>query len=250
VLVVIGLVAAVVSLFFQRSRWRVVTFGLLAGVISLICVVATVGLIVPNYLMLTLPYWILVAAAGWEWIGQTVFTSLRDHRTIARVVAVVIVLGLMAAAADSASEVREAHQRYERSSGPIRDASIATRDRLGDSCVLIARYTPQAGYYSECRIDRFWGFERLDAPGSLGYSVDTVIERWGLGVPPDAPVAVMLVEQATRQPDLAELMEHPDLFGERIFETGTPGRAREHIVVETVDPCVSDRSCPTFEAAD
>ena len=250
VIVVIGLLAAVVSVYFCRSRWRVVTFGLLAGIVSLGCVVASVGQIVPNYLMLTLPYWILVAAAGWEWVGRLVLTRLRDHTVIRRIVVLVVAVGLVGLAADAGSEVREAHLRYERSSGRIREASIVTGDRLGESCVLIARYTPQAGFYSGCRTDRFWGFDQPDASASLGRSVDTVIERWGLGVPPEAPIAVMLVEQATRQPDLTELTDQPDLFGERIYESGTPGRPRDHIIVETVDPCVSDRSCASFEPSD
>jgi hypothetical protein len=81
-------------------------------------------------------------------------------------------------------------------------------------------------------------------------SVDRVIERWDLGVPPDAPIAVMLVEQANRQPDFAELTERTDLFGERLFEAGTSEQYRNHVIVLTVDPCVSGRTCETFRVPD
>ena len=53
----------------------------------------------------------------------------------------------------------------------------------------------------------------------------------------------MLVEQANRQPDFTELTERTDLFGEQLFEAGDPEKYRDHVIVLTVDPCVSERSC-------
>ena len=238
-----GLVAAVVSVAFERSRWRIVTFGLFAGVVSLVCVVATVGLVVPNYLMLTLPFWALVAAAGWDWAARAVYARLRGRTVIVRVVAAIAAVGLVALVVDVGADVRQVHQRYEVLYANIRQASLATNDQLGDSCVLIARYTPQAGYYSGCRIAPFDDQELPDGSEWLAVSVDRVVERWDLGVPPDAPIAVMLVEQANRQPDFTELTERTDLFGERLFEAGDPEKYRDHVIVLTVDPCVSERSC-------
>ena len=238
-----GLVAAVVSVAFDRSRWRIVTFGLFAGVVSLFCVVATVGLVVPNYLMLTLPFWVLVAAAGWEWMARAVFTRLRHRVVIVRVVAAVVVVGVIALVVDVGSDVRQVHQRYEQLYSNIREASLATHDQLGESCVLIARYTPQAGYYSRCRIAPFDDQELSDESEWLAVSVERVVDRWDLGVPPDAPIAVMLVEQANRQPDFTALTERPDLFGELVFEAGSPEKYRDHVIVLTVDPCVSERTC-------
>ncbi|MGA7757949.1 MAG: hypothetical protein WCA57_08885 [Ilumatobacteraceae bacterium] len=238
-----GLVAAVVSVAFERSRWRIVTFGLFAGVVSLVCVVATVGLVVPNYLMLTLPFWALVAAAGWDWVARAVYKRLRRRTLIVRVVAAIAVVGLVALVVDVGADVRQVHQRYELLYANIRQASLATNDQLGDSCVLIARYTPQAGYYSRCRIAPFDDQELPDGSEWLTVSVDRVVERWDLGVPPDAPIAVMLVEQANRQPDFTELTERTDLFGEQLFEAGDPEKYRDHVIVLTVDPCVSERSC-------
>ena len=237
-----GLVAAIASVVFDRSRWRIVTFGLFAGVVSLVCVVATVGLVVPNYLVLTLPYWVLVAAAGWDWMARVVVARVR-HRTAVRVLAGVAAVVVVALAVDVATDVRQVHQRYELLYANIRDASLVTQDRLGDECVLISRYTPQAGYYSECRIAPFDEVELTDSVEWLAVSVGDVVDRWDLGIPPDAPIAVMLVDQANRQPDSTELTERTDLFGERLFEAGDPERYRDHVVVLTVDRCVADRSC-------
>lgn len=245
-----GLVAAVVSVVFDRSRWRIVTFGLVAGVVSLLAVVATVGLVVPNYLMLTLPFWTLVAAAGWDWVARAVYQRLRHRRMVVRAVTAIAVVGLVALVVDVGSDVRQVHRRYEQLYANIRQASLVTNDQLGDSCVLIARYTPQAGYYSHCRIAPFDDQELPDGSDWLAVSVDRVIERWDLGVPPDAPIAVMLVEQANRQPDFAELTERTDLFGERLFEAGTSEQYRNHVIVLTVDPCVPDRTCETFRGPD
>ncbi|MGB9345722.1 MAG: hypothetical protein WCA90_06795 [Ilumatobacteraceae bacterium] len=245
--VVAGLVLASVSVVFERSRWRIVTFGLLGGVISLFCVVATVGLVVPNYLMLTLPFWVLVAASGWEWVARGAVDRWRHRTVLLRVVAAIAAAGVIALVVDVAADVREAHRQYERAYDNIRQASLVTHDQLGDSCVLIARYTPQAGYYSQCRIAPFQAWDLEDEAESLALSVDAVVARWELGAPPDAPLAVMLVERAIRQPDLTALTERRDLFDERLFEVGTPGRFREHVIVETVAPCVSLRSCDSFE---
>jgi 4-amino-4-deoxy-L-arabinose transferase-like glycosyltransferase len=242
-----GLVAAVVSVVFDRSRWRIVTFGLFAGVVSLFAVVATVGLVVPNYLVLTLPFWALVAAAGWEWMARAVFTRVRHRVAVVRVLAAVAAVGVAALVVDVGSDVRQVHQRYELLYANILDASLVTFDQVGESCVLIARYTPQAGYYSRCRIAPFDDQDWPDDAEWLAASVDNVINRWDLGVPPDAPIAVMLVRQANRQPDSTTLTERADLFVERVFEAGSPEKYRDQVTVLIVDPCVSERSCDTFQ---
>jgi 4-amino-4-deoxy-L-arabinose transferase-like glycosyltransferase len=244
---VFGLVLAVISVVFERARWRIVVFGLLGGVVSLFSVVATVGLVVPNYLMLTLPFWALVVACGWEWLARSLVRRWRHRVVPIRVAAAAAAIGVLALVVDVGADVREAHRQYEFAYDNIRQASLVTNDQLGDSCVLIARYTPQAGYYSRCRIAPFQAWDLDDPTESLALSVDAVIDRWDLGTPPEAPVAVMLVEGAIRQPDLASLAEQRELYGERLFEVGTPGRFREYVIVETVAPCVSLGSCDTAE---
>ncbi len=247
VIFLVGVVAAVSSVMTQRSRWRIVVFGLIAGTISLFAVVATVGLVVPNYLMLTVPYWAIVAASGWDWMIRCAVSVGRTRmRSAGRwaIAASVIALGVLAI--DVGSDVRRAHRGYENQYQNIRASSVITHDRLGDSCVLISRYTPQAGYYSGCRVAPFEGFGLPDERDALAKSVEEAIELFQLGSPPDAPIAAMLIERAIRQPDLTALGEHPDLFGERLFEAGRPGQFRRHIVVDVVEPCVADQSCPSF----
>lgn len=50
-----GVVAALISIAFDRSRAQIVVFGVLAGLISTFAFVITVGLVVPNYLALGQP---------------------------------------------------------------------------------------------------------------------------------------------------------------------------------------------------
>jgi 4-amino-4-deoxy-L-arabinose transferase-like glycosyltransferase len=242
----VGVLAALVSLAFDRSRRRVVVFALVAGLISLFAVLATVGLVVTNYLTLTVPYCAILVAAGWDWLVRLLLQhSPGDAVVVRRVVIVLAGVAVVTLAFDAATDVRDVHRRYAYSNSNIALASVTTGERLGDECVLISRYTPQAGYYSECRTVRHLEWQ-LAPQDSLAASVGFVVDRWDLGVPPTAPVAAMLVEQANRQPDLTALSELDDLFGERVAEVGQPGERRRHIIVDMVEPCVADSSCPSF----
>jgi hypothetical protein len=169
---------------------------------------------------------------------------------VVRVLAVGAAVGVLALAVDVGADVRQVHQRYEQLYGNIRAASLVTYDQLGESCVLISRYTPQAGYYSRCRIAPFDDEDPSDDLEWFAVSVGNVVDRWELGVPPDAPIAVMLIEQANRQPDFTALTEQADLFGVRLFEAGSPETYRNHVVVLTVDPCVSEQTCDSFDQPD
>jgi 4-amino-4-deoxy-L-arabinose transferase-like glycosyltransferase len=243
----VGILLAMLSVVVQRSRWRVVAFGLIAGFVSLFAIVATVGLVVPNYLSLTIPFWAITAASGWDWTVRSAMAWGRDRNLpVGRFALGGGALLFTVLAVDVGRDVREAHDNYVRSYDNVRAASIVTREQLGDDCVLISRYTPQAGYYSECRISPFQSWDLPAAQDSFGSTVDAVVERWDLGVPPSAPIAVMLVDQAIRQPDLNELVSQEDLIGEVIYESGQPGQGRTHLIVGVVEPCVADRSCPSF----
>lgn len=246
-LFMLGVMLSVASVIAQRSRWRVVAFGFVAGLISLFSIVATVGLVVPNYLSLTIPYWAILAASGWDWlIRDVVARGRRLGLPAARVVLVGAASMFVVLALDVGGDVRQAHHRYATSFGNIQTASILTRAELGDDCVLISRYTPQSGYYSECRISPFQEWDLSEASDSLGATLDAVVNRWDLGIPPDSPIAVMMIEDAIRQPDLTELVEAGDLLGERLFEAGEPGERNRHMILDVVEPCVADRSCPSF----
>lgn len=246
-LFVSGVVLAVVSVIVQRSRWRVVAFGLVAGSISVLSIVATVGLVVPNYLSLSIPYWAILAASGWDWLARRAIAWGRSRDLpAARIVLVGTASVFVVLAANVANDVRDAHHGYGVAHGAVRSASVVARQELGDECVLISRYTPQAGYYSRCRISPFHEWDLPQARDSLGVTIDQVVARWNLGIPPDSPIATLLVEQAIRQPDLAELTTQDGLLGERLFEAGQPGEARRYTVLHVVEPCVADRSCPPF----
>ncbi|MGA9276948.1 ArnT family glycosyltransferase [Ilumatobacter sp.] len=249
VLFLVGVVLAAVSVVVQRSGWRVVIFGFVAGTISVLSIVATVGLVVPNYLSLTVPFWAILAASGWDWLFRLAIAWGRDRGLpAARIAFAGAALVFVVLAVDVGRDVRAEHHKYEVAYSNLRSASLLTRQQLGDECVLISRFTPQAGYYSQCRISPFLDWDLPQAHDSLAVTIDAVVDRWDLGIPPDSPIAVMLVEQAIRQPDLSELTDQDDLFGERLDEAGEPGQRGRYMILDVVEPCVADRSCPSFSA--
>lgn len=246
-LFLVGVVLAAVSAVVQRSRRRVVVFGFIAGLISVLSIVATVGLVVPNYLSLTIPYWAILAASGWDWLVRGAISWGRGRGLpAARIALAGAAFVFVVLAVDVGRDVRDEHHKYDVAYSDLRSASFLARQQLGDECVLISRYTPQAGYYSQCRISPFLDWDLPQAHDSLAATIDAVVDRWDLGIPPDSPIAVMLVEQAIRQPDLSELIGQDDLFGERLVEAGAPGQHHRYMILDVVDPCVADRSCPSL----
>ncbi len=241
----IGVVASIVAAAVDRSRTRIVLFGMFAGTFSTLAVSMSVGLVVPNYIVLTIPFWALAAAAGWDWLAASVTAALPSQRATRPVLLAAAAVAFVLLANGTSHDVVERHQSFEASGQNIRSAAIATGDALGDSCVLVARYTPQAGYYSGCLMAPFQEWEGIPAPESLARAIITPIDRGHLGDPPYPPIAVMLVEGVNRQPDLDELLRTPDLFGTEIFSAGEPGQ-RRYTLVRVVAPCVIDRTCPAF----
>jgi 4-amino-4-deoxy-L-arabinose transferase-like glycosyltransferase len=243
----VGVLASIVGAVVDRSRARIVVFGLLAGTVSALTVALSVGLVVPNYLVLAVPFWAIAAAAGWDWLASSL-ANLARPRTLLRPAAISIAAALFVVlAVDTANDVRSRHQSFEISGRNIRAAAVATGNALGDSCVLVARYTPQAGYYSGCLMAPFQEWEDIAAAESLARAVRTPIDRGRLGDPPYPAIAVMLVEGVNRQPAVDELSASPDLFTSEIFSVGEPGE-RRYTVVRVIDPCVIDRTCVSFTA--
>ena len=241
----VGVLASIVAAVVDRSRTRIVVFGLVAGTVSALAVAISVGLVVPNYLVLTIPFWAIASATGWDWLASRLAALARSGTLIRPAALTVATALLFVLAIDTTSDARARHQGYENSGRNIRAAAVATGDALGESCVLVARFTPQAGYYSECLMAPFQEWEDIAAAESLARAVITPIDRGRLGDPPYPPVAVMLVEGANRQPAVDELSALPDLFTSEIFSAGEPGE-RRYTVVRVIDPCVFDRTCASF----
>ena len=241
----VGVLASVAAAVVDRSRTRIVVFGLVAGTISALAVALSVGLVVPNYLVLTIPFWALASAAGWEWLASRLIALARPETGAQPAVLAGATVLFVVLALATASDARSRHQGFENSGRNIRAAAVATGEALGESCVLVARFTPQAGYYSECLMAPFQEWEDIPAADSLARAVNTPIDRGRLGDPPYPPVAVMLVEGVNRQPDVGELLASPDLFTGEIFSAGEAGE-RRHTVVQVIDPCVFDRTCASL----
>lgn len=246
ILFLVGVVAALISIVFDRSRARVVVFGLLAGLVSTFAIVITVGLVVPNYLALTLPFWALTAATGWDAILRAV--AQIDTRAVRNgllgLAGVVLTLLLVS----SAQKVKEGHEGYLDAYANIRTASAYTGDQLGDDCQLIARYTPQAGFYSGCEIFPFTRVSPDDPANDLASSAAAITEDGSYGSEIESGgLAVMYVERTIRQPELADAIALEDLYIERLIELGEPGVRRQHVIVEVVAPCVADFTCPSID---
>ncbi len=245
VLFAVGIGAALISVAFDRSRARIVVFGLIAGLLSTFAIVATVGLVVPNYLALTLPFWALASATGWDAVlravAQVRTPGVRDGLLTLAGAALVLLL------VSTAQQVKDDHEGYVEAYANIRQASVFTGDRIGDDCQLIARYTPQVGFYSGCEIFPFAKVSPDDPADDLALTV-VAIEDNG-SKPPDTDnggLAVMYVERTIRQPELSDAVAVRDLYAGRVIELGEPGVRRQHVIVEIVAPCVADYSCPSI----
>jgi hypothetical protein len=179
VLFLVGVVAALISIAFDRSRARIVVFGVLAGLISTFAIVITVGLVVPNYLALTLPFWTLTAATGWDAIlralAQIRVRAVRDSLLALAGVGLAILL------VSNSARVKEGHEGYLDVYANIREASVYTGDQLGDDCQMIARYTPQAGFYSGCEIFPFTRVSPDDPANDLASSAAAITENGSYG---------------------------------------------------------------------
>lgn len=243
----IGVLASIVAAVVDRTRTRIVVFGLVSGIISALAVALSVGLVVPNYLVLSIPFWALASATGWEWLVRCVAAQARSSTLIRPAVLTVATALFFVLALGTASDARSSHQALEASGRHIRAAATATGDTLGPSCVLFARATPQSGYYSECLAFPFQEWKDIPAADAVGAAVNPPVDRKNLGDPPYPTMAVMLVEGVNRQPALDELSTQTDLFTSEIFSDGEPGE-RRHTVVRVLDTCVIDRSCASFTA--
>lgn len=246
VLFLVGVVAALISIAFDRSRARIVVFGLLAGLISTFAIVITVGLVVPNYLALTLPFWALTAATGWDAILRAV-TQIRIQ-AVRDGLLVLAGVGLVLLIVASAQRVKDGHEGYVDAYANIRQASVYTGEQLGDDCQLIARYTPQAGYYSGCEIFPFTRVSPDDPANDLASAAEAITDNGSYGSAVESGgLAVMYVERAIRQPELTLAISLDDLYARRLIELGEPEDRRQHVIVEVVASCVADFSCPSID---
>ena len=237
VLFVVGIAVAVLGAALRRVDRGVVTGLAVAAFLSLAAIVASVGLIVPNYLALTAPYWAAFAGAGLSWPVRNLWSAVNSRAF--RAVAVVVPAAVFLALTVSVSrQVRDAHEGYVGAWEQIRAMGVAANASWDGDCVVVTSYAPQVGYYSDC-----WA-----VAANSGNGIDMQIERAITALdPPPRPsfeVGYAFVEGGKRQP-LPEDVERSELLlPDRLFERGEPGvRRRGHVWLQRVDACVVTGSC-------
>ncbi len=241
VLVGVGVMLALVgAVNGQADRGGVLVLAM-AAVASAAGLVVTVGLIVPNYLTLTLPYWALVAGAGWAWPIRHLRRATSHRESLRRGTGALAVVLVGALIFDVAGATRHEHRRYESESQALRATAVAAGDALGPSCALVTSYAPQVGYYSECLIVPFLNGEADDP-------LDEILRRRLGAILDDAQMrelelGVFVVEAGKRQPP-DEVFDQSSAVGrERLFEHGTPGVLRRHAWVQIIETCVIESDC-------
>jgi hypothetical protein len=242
VLFVFGLVVGVVSSLLPGGRPRAVGFGVVAGFISLAGVTASVGLVVANYLALSLPFWAIAAAAGYVWIGEQCARLVGQRRLLGLLAASLVVVIAGGLVVKTTLDARYFHHRLEISFGSLRDVSVDTGRQLGSDCLLVTGSAPQVGYYSGCRIVGFQGLTTEETlPDVLAASVSVAVAL----LEPDPAVgatAVLIRERGKRQPPNEQLLEG-DGLGDRISEFGSEGQGRIHVWSSQILACAWTATC-------
>lgn len=233
----LGVLAAVVAATLRRSlRLPVVAFGL-ASVTSLVGIVASVGLVVANYLVLTLPFWAVWAAIGWSWMIRSLASRVGERSAVMRVVLVIGVVAISWMGVEAARAARAEATVGTRSFEALRRTSAQIREAYYPDCFVVTSYTPQVGYYSGCRVEVY---APLDRP--LGDIIARAYTR-NPEVGEDWDDLVFVFEGGKRQPPDDEFDTSPALERERLFEEES-NSGRAHTWVQEIEiACVFDGRC-------
>ena len=239
---VVGVVAAIAFARLGRLSVRSVVFGLGAGGATLGFIVVGVGLVVPQYLILVIPFFAMVGAAGLVHLGQLVCAGLPEvsPRTAALLPValglVVFILGVMSAL----DVVRQDHATLKQSFALLRTASIESGEALGEECILITSYSPQVGWYSGCETNTFGEFDAQSPYVAL-------LGRRGRGVANEGETerfGVLYVENGKRQPAPEVMLQNHRVFVGDPVEFGDKGSGSlNYVRLDELNTCLLDRSC-------
>lgn len=237
VMMLVGVIAATVAAVRGVVSRSFVVGVAVAACLSTVGIVASVGLVVNNYLALTLPYWTLLAGAGLVWLGRLVVDSVgtETFRSVAVGVAVVAASVLFVATGVEARRVaRSSTHSYQ----PIRSAAVDLGETFDHRCVAVTSYAPQVGFYSACTVTTFSGDVDLPLEELLFRRLGPFGELLERGHQP----AVFLVEAGKRQPPPAAF-DSPAVAPDRLFEHSVGDGARETSWVQLIEPCVMEANC-------
>jgi Dolichyl-phosphate-mannose-protein mannosyltransferase len=248
-LTVIGLVAAIVVAIVDRSSRRGVGFGLGVGAITLVGLLVSVGRVDHNYLVMPAPYIAVAVGVGWAGLLRSANVALRRWPHGVSTIAAAASIAVVAACAMTVSgHVNATHGQYA-GLDRLRTLAVETGRQLGPDCGVVSSYTPQVGWYSECRVAPMeWlpltpdGVTSTVELAELIASVhDNLVE---FGVEAGAPTALLAVEGGKRQPADPVLWSATVLYERVVGELGVFGEGPRHVVAWLIDDCVFDQTCP------
>lgn len=240
-LVGLGIGLAIVRAIDRRNTRGAVVASMLASAASLAAIVISIGQVVSNYLVLTLPYWAILAAIGLAWPAEAVIGRGLVGRYSTLVAGVVIAVGAAVLFVDGARDVRDQHRMYTISFEKIRTVSVQA-DRAFEECTLVTSYSPQVGYYSRCHaVTWIPEVPEAEPPGTVidNSSLDQSLERSlakaheMFDIDADA-TGVFVVEQGKRQPPDEQFGTSALLERERLWEIGAEGDRRQHVWIQMV----------------
>jgi 4-amino-4-deoxy-L-arabinose transferase-like glycosyltransferase len=230
-LYVAGVIAGIALSWMHVQTRRIVMFGAVAGTVSALLIATTVGLVVQNYLALSLPFWALAAGAGLVRLGQLLQPRVGLLSPAQGAVALAIVVALLFVG--TTGDARDRHRSQQLAYESLRSVSLQANALLDDDCLVVTSSIPQVGYYTGCAVERFslWGPD-VSAEESLEDAVRRGLARRDRVF---TSVAVMVQERGKRQPPADEFVEGA-LLGPIIAVVGEPGDGRSYVRLHLVDP--------------
>ena len=233
-LAIVVLVASAVVGYVTTLRIRpAVVFGALGGVSTVVLMNVNLSLIAAQYLVLAIPYLVILAGAGF-----TVLVDLvsRADVTVRAVAATGVAICALYATVALHQRVQDAATTLNTQFSAVRDAGFAVRSFGADDCVVLTGTAPQVGWYAQCRMAT-WGSATVEE--SFDQAVRDRVELH------DQPMTVYVVDvlRGKREPGSDVFDANLDSLT-ALAEVGTPDDGpRQYIRVFQLQPCVLTDSC-------
>jgi hypothetical protein len=200
--------------------------------------VASVGLVVNNYLALTLPYWVLLSGVGLAWVARSLTDAIRADWARPALLGLASVFALVLLA-DATTDARELARSSTRSYEPIRATSVELGEEYDHRCIAVTSYAPQVGYYSGCLVNVFG----TDLAQPLTEMLPQLLAPYRERIERDGlQVSIFVVNDGKRQPP-PEAFTPPAIDEERRFLHSVGDGRRQTSWVHLVEPCALDATC-------
>lgn len=225
--------AAVAAIWTPRIRAAVV-FGSIGGIGTVVALNVNLSLIAAQYLVLAVPYLVIVAGAGFSVAAEGLSARGPIMRTAA---AVVVGAASLYGTVALHERVQAGADSLSTAFAPIREGGFAVRAAGADDCVVLTGTAPQVGWYAQCRMST-WGSVPVAEP--LDERIRSLMQRH------DPPLTVFVVDilRGKREPSAEVFDDNSRLFSD-VAEVGTPEDGfRRYIRILRPDDCVLTESCP------